>query len=88
MSPVLKSSVATIESHLANRNKPGMTKTKVRRIEKMREKRNGIIIVQSINIKNFSRRVRDCQVVICGCLSVTRDNFEKMGRKREYTLCH
>ena len=44
MSPVLKSSVASIEIHLMNRNKPGMSKTEVRKLKKVRAKRNGIII--------------------------------------------
>ena len=55
-----------MEAHLLNRNKPGITKTKVGRIEKVRAKRNGIIIVQRINIKTLLRMGRDCQMmVIC-----------------------
>ena len=68
-----------------------MTNTKVRRIEKVRAKRNGIIIVEQINIKIFVRMERDCQMmVIRRCLSdITRDNFEKLvPSNQEYTLCH
>ena len=95
MSPVLKSWVASMETHLTNRNKPGMTKTEVRRIVRTRAKRNGIIIDQLINIKNLIRMGMDCQIlmmVICrrhrySChFEITRDTFEKMGRKREYAL--
>ena len=67
-----------------------MTKTKVRRIEKVRAKMNGIIIVQRINIKTLLRIGRDCQMmVICRRLSETsRETFVKTSSKKEYTLCH
>ena len=43
-----------------------MTETKVRRMKKVRVKRNGIIIVQRINIEALLRMGRDCQMmVIC-----------------------
>ena len=74
ISPILmyESSVVSMEYHLMKRNKPGMTKTKVRRIEKVRAKMNGIIIVQRINIKTLLRMGRDCQMmVICRRLSKT-----------------
>ena len=69
-----------------------MTKTKVRRIEKVRAKTNGIIIVQQINIKTLLRMGRDCQMmVICRCLSdISRDTSEnlRMDCNQEYTLGH
>ena len=65
-----------------------MTKTEVIRIEKTSAMRNGIIIVQSINIKNLLRMVRDGQMmVICRRLSeITRETFEKMDCNQEYTF--
>ena len=41
-------------------DKAGMTKSKVRRIEKARAKRNGIIIIQRIDIKTLLKMGRDC----------------------------
>ena len=64
ISPVLKFSVISMETHLYNRNKPGMTKTKVRRIGKVRAKRNGIIIIEGISIKTLLRMGRDCQMMV------------------------
>ena len=43
----------------------GMAKTKVRRVEKVRDKMNGIIIVPRINIKTLLRIGRDCKRVNC-----------------------
>ena len=42
----------------------GMAKTKVRRIEKVRTKINGIIIVPRIDIKTRLGIGRDCKMVI------------------------
>jgi len=76
-----------MESHLNDKNKPGMTKTNVRRIENVRAKRNGIIIVQRINTKTLLGMGRDWQMmVICRRLSeITRDTSEKASCNREYT---
>ena len=67
-----------------------MTKTKVRRIEKVRAKINGIVIVQPIDIKTLLRMGRDCEMmVICRRLSETsRETFGKKSFKKEYTLCY
>ena len=68
-----------------------MTKTKVRRIEKVRAKRNGIIIVQGISIKTLLRMGRDCQMmIICRRqYEISRDTSEKTDGNQEYsTLCH
>ena len=90
MSPVLILTFERMEIHLMDRNKPGMTNTKVRRIEKVRAKRNGIIIVQQIDIKTFHRMEKDCQmIVICRQLSeIFRDTSEKMSCNKKNTLCH
>ena len=66
ISPIMKfeSLVEIMVPHLTNRNKPGMTKTKVRRIEKMRAKMNGIIIIQRITITALLRMGRDCQMMM------------------------
>ena len=64
MSLALKSLVISMDLHLKIRNKVGMTKSKARRIEKVRAKRNGIIIVQQINIKTLLRMGRDCQMMV------------------------
>ena len=44
---------------------PGMEKTEVRRIGKVRAKMNGIIIVPRIDIKSRLGIGRDCKMVIC-----------------------
>ena len=90
ISPVSTLAVASMDTHLKNRNKAGMTKSKVRKIEKVIAKRNGIIIVQRINIKTLLRMERDCQMtVICRRLSEnSRDNSEKTDCNFKYTLCH
>ena len=78
------SSAKAMEDHLTTRNKPGMTKTKVRRIEKVRAKRNGIITVQRINIDTLLGIGRDCQmVVICRRLS---ENFRGTSDKMDFNL--
>ena len=67
ISPILKSSVTSMETHLPNRKKQGMTKAKVRRIKKVRAKRNGIIIVQQISLETLLKKVkmgRDCQSMV------------------------
>jgi hypothetical protein len=46
-------------NHLMHRNIPGMAKTNVRKIEKVRAKVNGNIIVPRINIKTWLRIGRD-----------------------------
>ena len=64
MSLERKSAVVLImDIHLQIRN-VGMTKIKARRIEKARAKRNGIIIIQRINIKTLFRMGRDCQMMV------------------------
>ena len=90
MSPVLKSSVASIEIHLMSMNKPGMSKIEVRKLRKERAKRNGIIIVQRINIETLLRMGRDCQMtVICRRLSNKfRDTSDKTNCNQKYTLYH
>ena len=90
MSPILKSLVSPMEIHLKIRNKPGMTKTKVIKIAKVRMKRNGIIIVPRINIKTLLRKGGDCQMmIICRRLSENfRDTSDKRDCNREYTLHH
>ena len=54
-----------MENHRNDRNIPGMAKTKVIRIEKVRVKMNGIIIVPRIDINTLLRIGRDCKIVIC-----------------------
>ena len=55
-----------MDNHLANRNKLGMTKTKMRRIGKVRATMNGIVIVETINIKTLVKMGRDRQTkVVC-----------------------
>jgi hypothetical protein len=53
ISPILMSVslVETMESHLTYRNKPGMEKTKVRRIKKVIAKMNGIMMDRWSGIK-------------------------------------
>ena len=41
-----------------------MTKTKVRRIEKVSARRNEAIIVKGINIKTLLKMLRDCQMMV------------------------
>ena len=67
-----------------------MTKAKVRRIEKIKAKRNRIIIIEGINIKTLLGMGRDCQMsVICRrLLEISRDMPEKMERNQEYAICH
>ena len=55
----------SVENHLKNKNIIGIAKTKMGRIEKLRAKMNGIIIVPRINIKTWFRIGRDCKMVIC-----------------------
>ena len=79
ISPVSGSFAPVKDNHLLNMNKPVMAKTNMRSIEKVRVKRNGIIIVQRINIKTLPKIGRDCQMmVICRCFSkISRDTLEK-----------
>ena len=67
-----------------------MANAKVRRIEKVTAKRNGIIIVKGINIKTLFRMGRDCQMmVICRRLcEISRDTSEKIDFNQKYTLRH
>ena len=67
-----------------------MAKTNMRRIGKVRVKRNGIIIVQRINIKTLLKMGRDGQMmVICRRFSeISRDTFGKTNCNQEYTFCH
>ena len=60
-----ESSVANTANHLMHKTIPEMVKTRVRRIEKVRAKMNGIIIVPRNNIKTWLRKGRDCTMVIC-----------------------
>ena len=53
-----------MEDHLKHMIIPGMAKTKMRGIEKVRAKVNGIIIVPRIDIKTWLRIGRDCKTVI------------------------
>jgi hypothetical protein len=41
-----------------------MTKTKVRRMEKVSGRRNGVIIVNGINIKTLLKMGRGCQMMV------------------------
>ena len=79
-----------MENHLNNRDKLGMTNTKVRRMEKVRAKITGIIIIASINIKSLLRMGKDCQMTVnCRHLSeIARDTIEKPSCTKGYTLCH
>ena len=88
MSPVLNLLRESMEVHLTNRNKPGMTKTKARRMEKVRIKMNGIIIVQPINIKTLLRMGKDCHMrVICRRLS--RSEIPRLARDTSVnTFCN
>ena len=76
------------EGSLKSRNKPGMAKTNVRRIGKVRAKRNGIIIAQQINIKTLLKMGRGCQMmVICRRFSeISGDTFEKTNCNQINTL--
>ena len=68
ISPTSKSEscVVNMDNHLANRNKLGMTKTKMRRIGKVRATINGIVIVETINIKTLLKMGQDRQTkVVC-----------------------
>ena len=53
-----------MEIHLKIINEAGMTKAKMRRIEIVRAKTNGIVIIQGINITTLPRMGRDCQTVV------------------------
>ena len=90
ISPTLKSEsyVENMDNHRANRNKPGMKKIKVRRIENVTAIMNGIVIVQHINIKILFRMGRDCQMkVICRRFSaIARDTSVKTFCNKEYTF--
>ena len=79
-----------MEPNLKSRNRPGIAKTNMRRIGKVRAKRNGIIIVQQINIKTLRKMGRDSQMmIICRRFSeISRDTFEKTNCNQEYTLHH
>ena len=59
-----ESTLPSISAHLNNRNKAGMTKTKVRRMEKVSARRNGIIIVKGIDIKTLLKMGRGCQMMV------------------------
>ena len=90
MLPVLNSLTAAMAAHLKIKNIPGMTKAEMRKIAKVRAKRNGIIIVHRINIKTLLKMGRVSQIrVISRRLSENfRDTSEKMDCKLEYTSCH
>ena len=85
----MDSSAPTKEIHLKNRNKPVIAKTNMRRMIKVRAKRNGIIIIQQINIQTLLKMGMDCEmIVICRRLSeISRDTLEKEDCSQEYTLC-
>ena len=59
ISPVLELSVTSMVIHLSNRIKPGMAKSKVREMGKVRAKKNRIIIVEEINNKTLLRTESD-----------------------------
>ena len=81
---LVKSSNPSMEAHLAHSNMPGMAKTNKRRIEKMRAKKNTIVIVKQIGLKTLLKMGKDCQLKV-----ISRDNFEKTGSNhRKEALCH
>ena len=87
---MFESLVEIMVPHLTNRNKPGMTKIKVRKIEKLRAKINGIVIIQRITVKTLLRMGRDCQMMtVCRSLpEISRETSVKTSRNQEYTLFH
>ena len=60
---------------------PGMTKAKVRTIEKMRARRNGIIIVKGINIKTLLKMGRGCQMKVIFRCQLESEIFRNISLK-------